>query len=120
MAIFNKEVIDFYMRSKDDMRVILEARVYLLYTCAVLPFLAIFIVFQGLFQGSGTTKYSMIMDISRLWLIRIPLIIILGKYSNMGSEGIWLSMSISNVVVCGYGYYVYKRNLWLDEGIKFV
>lgn len=120
MAIFNKGVINFYIRSKDNMEVIYEARKYLLYTCAVLPFLASFTVFQGLFQGSGKTKYSMIMDISRLWAIRIPLILILGKFTNLGSEGIWISMNISNVVICGYGYIIYKSNLWLDEEMEFV
>lgn len=114
----DKGIIDFFIRSKDDMEVINQGITYLRYISISMPFMGMFSIFQGLFQGSGHTKYSMAMAIGRLWFIRIPMILIFKHFTNYGSTGIWFSMSFSNFLICVYGFLVYKSRKWQKGVIK--
>ena len=108
----DREVINLFMRSKDDLEVIEQGVTYLRYVSITMPLMGLFSIFQGLFQGSGHTKYSMAMAIGRLWGIRIPMILLFKHFTNLGPEGIWISMSSSNLLICLYGYIIYKMNKW--------
>lgn len=111
-------IIKFFMQSKDDGAVIYESINYLMYISFSMPLMGIFSVFQGIFQGSGHTKYSMNMEISRLWFVRLPMILLFKYFTTIGSTGIWISMSSSNLIVCLYGYYIYKRGGWQKKIVK--
>ena len=111
-------VINFFMRSKDDTKVISEAITYLIYISFSMPLMGIFSVFQGIFQGSGHTKYSMSMEIGRLWFVRLPMILLFKYFTTVGSTGIWFSMSSSNLIVCLYGYYLYRKGGWQTRIIR--
>lgn len=108
----DREIIDLFMRSKDDMEVIEQGVTYLRYISITMPLMGLFSIFQGLFQGSGHTKYSMTMAIGRLWGIRIPMILLFKHFTNLGPTGIWISMSSSNFLICVYGYIIYKMDKW--------
>ena len=60
----------------------------------------------------------MAMAIGRLWVIRIPMILIFKHFTNLGSTGIWFSMSFSNLVICVYGFIVYKKKNWQKKVIE--
>jgi putative MATE family efflux protein len=109
---FDKEVINFFMQSKDDMMVISEGVTYLQYIAWSMPLMGIFSVLQGVFQGSGHTRYSMKMEVGRLWLVRLPMILLFKSFTNIGSVGIWFSMSFSNLIICIYGYIMYRKGAW--------
>lgn len=108
----DKTIINFFMQSKDDVTVISQGITYLKYISFSMPLMGIFSVIQGLFQGSGHTKYSMAMEIGRLWFIRIPMILIFKYFTHVGPSGIWFSMSFSNLIICLYGYLVYRKGVW--------
>ena len=112
LIIFDNQIINFFMQAKDDYSVIELSLKYLFYTALSMPLMGIFSVLQGIFQGSGHTKYSMAMEIGRLWFVRLPMILIFKYYTNLGSTGIWFSMSFSNLIVCLYGYWVYRKDRW--------
>jgi len=114
----DKPIVNFFIRSKDDNRVISEAIIYLTYISFSMPLMGIFSVFQGIFQGSGHTKYSMNMEISRLWFVRLPMILLFKYFTTVGSTGIWISMSSSNLIICLYGYYLYKKGGWQERIIR--
>lgn len=118
LLIFDKPIVNFFIQSKDDPDVIIQGIEYLRYISFSMPFLGLFSVFQGVFQGSGNTKYSMAMEIGRLWLVRIPMILLFKYLSNTGASGIWFSMSFSNVLVCIYGYYIYRKDGWKRRVVK--
>lgn len=111
----DKWIINLFIRSKDDQKVIVESITYLRYISLSMPLMGMFSIFQGLFQGSGHTKYSMSMDIGRLWLVRLPMILIFKHFTDLGSTGIWLSMSFSNLIVCLYGFIIYRIGYWKDK-----
>lgn len=112
LLVFDKEIINFFMQSKDDMMVISEGITYLQYIAWSMPLMGIFSVLQGVFQGSGRTRYSMEMEVGRLWFVRLPMILIFKNFTNVGSVGIWFSMSFSNLIICIFGYIMYRRGVW--------
>lgn len=118
LIVFDEPIINFFMQAKDDPNVIELALTYLIYISLSMPLMGIFSVFQGLFQGTGNTKYSMNMEIGRLWLVRLPMILIFKHFSNWGPSGIWFSMSFSNLIICLYGYWVYRGVGWQKQILK--
>jgi putative MATE family efflux protein len=86
---------------------------YLNVLCFVFPLMAIFQGFLGVFSGSGHTKYVLVLSMSRLWLLRIPMIILSKNFTNLGSDGIWYAMLLSNFIVCLIGYVIIQRGHWL-------
>lgn len=108
-------IINFFMQSKDDMEVINQGIIYLIFVAISTPFLCVFSSFQGLFRGAGQAKYAMSMEIGRLWFTRLPMILIFKYFTSIGSIGIWTAMSLSNVIICIYGYLLYKRGNWLNN-----
>lgn len=117
LLIWDKQIISFFMQSGDE-GVIKESIVYLKYISLSMPLMGIFSVFQGVFQGSGHTKYSMNMEIGRLWFVRLPMILLFKHFTSIGSTGIWFSMSSSNLIICLYGYYIYRKGYWRTKIVK--
>ncbi|WP_040213010.1 MATE family efflux transporter [Clostridium polynesiense] len=118
LFIWDKEIINFFIQSRDDMEVIHQGVTYLQYITYSMPLMGIFSILQGIFQGSGHTKYSMNMEIGRLWFVRLPMILLFKHFTGVGPTGIWFSMSFSNLVICVYGYLVYRQNKWQNRIIK--
>jgi putative MATE family efflux protein len=56
-------------------------------------------VLLGAFRGSGYTVPVMVLNIARLWALRVPAAWLLAKAGNLGPVGLWWSMCISNLVV---------------------
>ncbi|MCL0075819.1 MATE family efflux transporter [Dehalococcoidia bacterium] len=61
------------------------------------PFLALAMVFSGGLRGAGDTKTPLIYTIIHTWLVRIPLIYVLGFVLNWQTTGIWWAMTLSTV-----------------------
>ncbi len=108
----DEQLIAFFIQAEDDPSVISQGISFLRYISLSMPFLGLFSVFQGLYQGSGNTKFSMSMEIGRLWGLRIPMILMFKYLTDVGATGIWFSMSASNLLVCVYGLIIYKSNKW--------
>ena len=112
ILIWNSDIVNFFIQSKDDPEVITQGIEYMKFIAFSMPLMGIFSIFQGVFQGSGFTRYSMAMEIGRLWLVRIPMILLFKYLTDFGETGIWFSMSFSNLFICIYGYAIYKMNKW--------
>ncbi len=101
----------------------------------------ILFVFIGAFNGSGHTKPVMLLNIVRLWVIRIPLVYILSGtvlhiaflkdsflYPLLHSlslplltypyESLWWSMVVSNGICSVIAYLIYKRGIWKEPRIN--
>ena len=79
------------------------------------PLMGIFFSLTGLFQGSGHTKQAMAIMMSRLWILRIPMIIIFKYFTNWGASGIWIAMVISNILICIAGMALYSTGMWQNK-----
>ena len=118
MFIFNEQIVKFFIQSKDDAEVIVQSMTYMKYISFSMPLLGLFSVLQGIFQGSGNTGYSMSMEIGRLWVVRLPMILLFKNFSDFGPSGIWFSMSFSNLIVCLYGLWMFKIHGWNRKAIN--
>jgi putative MATE family efflux protein len=114
----DNEIINMFIESGDETEVITQSITYLWYISASMPLMGIFSILQGIFQGSGHTKYSMAMEVGRLWLVRLPMILLFKHFTAVGAVGIWFSMSFSNLIICIYGYLIYRRGNWQDRIIR--
>lgn len=105
----------YFFTPTAETSVVTQSLEYMFYILPTLPLMGLFSIFQGLFQGSGHTNYSMFMAIGRLWLIRIPLILLFNRFTALGSRGIWIAMTFSNLMVILYGFWIYRSNHWTRE-----
>jgi len=81
---------------------------YLFFLLIGLPLMAIFQTFIGVYNGTGNTKYTFYLGVTRLWLLRIPLILIFKEFTDLGSSGIWYAMILSNFVISIVGFVFYR------------
>ena len=62
------------------------------------PFFGLMMGVQSAFQGSGHNVPNMILDLVRLWGLRVPLAWVFAMALKLGSRGVWIGMTISNIV----------------------
>ncbi len=98
-----------------DLEALEYAAQYTLFLHIGLPLMAVFQTFLSAFQGSGDTKFSLYMAVTRLWLIRIPLVAISVYYTNLGPAGIWYSILISNFIMVFVGMFFYSKVKFLPK-----
>lgn len=95
-----------------------QATYYLKLIIATIPLMAGFSILQGTFTGSGHTKLALLISGGRLWLLRIPMIYLLKTYTSLGSNLIWYSMILSNLIICIIGYIIYQSGIWEKRVIE--
>ena len=90
-------------------------------------------LFMGVFNGSGYTKPSMVLNIIRLWGLRIPFVLLLSGMARQyirsdfaepfltwmakplsvyPYDALWWSMVISNSIIAVWAYIIYSRGNW--------
>ncbi len=62
------------------------------------PFFGLMMGVQSAFQGSGHNIPNMILDLVRLWGLRVPLAWVFAMTLEMGSQGVWIGMTVSNIL----------------------
>lgn len=67
---------------------------------------------MGLFQGSGHTEVTMLIDASRLWVFRFVTLFICEAWLHMGVRSVWYSVVVSNGISAGLLYIAYKTGYW--------
>ena len=107
IMFFRAPLINIFL--EDDPVAAKQAYTYMFYILTGLPMMAVFQTFLGTFNGSGNTRYTFIISVTRLWLLRIPLILIFSNFTNLDQLGIWIAMLMSNVLVSIPGYIMYKK-----------
>lgn len=73
---------------------------------------------SGLFQGTGHTEVTMIVDATRLWVFRFLTLFICESLLHMGVRSVWYSVVVSNGISAGILYIVYRTGLWRKSKIK--
>jgi Na+-driven multidrug efflux pump len=72
----------------------------------------------GLFQGSGHTLITMLVDATRLWVFRFLTLYICQQVLDMGIQSIWYSVVISNALSSLVLYILYRTQRWRVKVIK--
>src|SRR5665648_241367 len=80
-----------------------------------IPFFGLIGAIMALFRGSGHNVQPMIVDMARLWGLRIPLAYFLGN--QFGSTGIWWGMALSNIISVIVALFFYYQGGWKKQVI---
>lgn len=67
---------------------------------------------MGLFQGSGHTEVTMVIDAARLWVFRFVTLYVCEVWLNMGVRSVWYSVVVSNGISAVLLWIVYRTGYW--------
>ncbi|HSI70042.1 MAG TPA: MATE family efflux transporter [Gillisia sp.] len=76
-------------------------------------------VTNGVFNGAGFTKASMLISILSLWVVRFPLAYVLSYNTSLSYEGIWWSFPISNLIAAIAAFTYFKMGYWKMRAFKY-
>lgn len=96
----------------DDMEVIAMAAEFLSIMAFCVFTNGIYNTTMGLFQGSGHTEVTMIIDASRLWVFRFATLFVCEYLLHMGVQSVWYSVVVSNAISAFLLWVVYKTGYW--------
>ena len=109
LFFFGASVVRFFI---NDPQVIAIGNSMFKITSYSVLFFSIMMIFNASFRGSGHTVPTLIMQMSRLWLLRIPFAWFLAKTLGYGANGIFWAMFISNVVTAFVSFVWFKSGDW--------
>ncbi len=108
-------VILFPMRKQlvgimsNDGKTVAAAVKYIAVVLITLPGLALYQNYIGVFNGSGNTVLTLFMSFVWLWVLRIPMLLAVGRMYTDNSGAIWIVMGISNVLAAAAGHLLYRH-----------
>ena len=106
-GLWGSNIVRFFSTNKD---IIYLGNEYLKYISLSLIGLAILPIITGALQGVGQTKKAMYLSMSRLWVFRLPALLILPYFIGKTEKVIWYAMASSNIVAMLVAIYFYKRS----------
>jgi len=101
----------------EDPAVLAEMTAYLRVNMLGMPFLAIGISLSGALQGAGDTFATMRIIFTGMWLIRIPLILLAIHVVREGAIGVWISMTVSMIFMCGLLIHRFRGGAWMKASV---
>ena len=82
---------------------------YMFWVLLTQPLMSLFQNYIGVFNGSGNTRFSFLVETARLWAIRLPLILFFKNFTDLGRLGIWMAMVISNLLILVLAQWLYRK-----------
>lgn len=73
---------------------------------------------SGLFQGTGHTEVTMVIDATRLWVFRFLTLFVCETILHMGVRSIWYSVVVSNGISAALLYMLYRMKIWKKPALK--
>lgn len=88
---------------------------YMIFNVFMTPFMGYFDAFSGIFSGAGYPRYAAYMSILRLWGIRLPMIWAFRYFTDLGPNGVWISMLASNALIILFAAILFFRGKWMES-----
>lgn len=76
-------------------------------------------VLNGVFNGAGFTKASLLISVFALWIVRFPLAFILSNNTDLAFVGIWWAFPLSNLLAAVVAFTYYKMGYWKKRTIRY-
>lgn len=74
-------------------------------------------IYGGVFQGAGDTFPPMIASMVANVVLKLPLAYLLAKVFNLGTIGVWISISLSVVIEALILFIYFRMNKWKEKNI---
>lgn len=112
--IFAEQIAMVFTQSDDALRIRDDLTIFFRVICIFYPGAVLGIFSSSMFQGTGEGNKALIATVIRTIILAIPLTIVFAVVFDYGLVGIWVGLSIANligsVIVFSWGRY-YIRNL---------
>ncbi len=70
-------------------------------------------------RAAGDARYTMVASMTTMWLVRVLLAYVLGKYMGYGVVGVWVAHAVIDWLVRSTIFYLrYRSGKWTRMGIK--
>lgn len=80
-------------------------------------FIGVFQVVLGAFRGAGNTKTALAFSMVTLWVVRVPAIYYLAFVAGLGESGVWIGMTLGNVLGGITAVAWFTRGTWKERVI---
>jgi len=107
LLVWGSSIVRFFSTNKD---IIYLGNDYLKYISLSLIGLAILPIITGALQGAGQTKKAMYLSMSRLWVFRLPTLLLLPYFIGKTEKVIWYAIFSSNIIAMLVAIYFYKKS----------
>mgnify|MGYP005840338801 CR=1 FL=1 len=111
-----RHLIAFFIPGRED--IIAEGERFLALFAPGMPFFGLFAAVNAIFRGSGHNVPTMIMELTRLWALRLPLSYIFAFPIGLGSTGVWIGMAISNFASALLAVGLLSTGIWKRKVIE--
>ncbi|MBN2171583.1 MAG: MATE family efflux transporter [Candidatus Krumholzibacteriota bacterium] len=115
MAFFGADISRLFVDDPEVVRY--GADLFRIISPSVFAFGFVMVLF-GSFQGAGHTMPMLVLNLSRLWLLRIPCAWLLAVVLAMGPGGLWWAMFLSNTVTALAALVWFSRGTWKRKVIE--
>lgn len=110
MFIFARQILAFFV--PNEPQVIEDGARFIKIMAPSFGLLGVQQSMNGVFNGAGFTKASMLISMLNLWIIRFPLAYILSSHTPLGPVGIFWAFPTSNLLAATTAYIYYKTGKW--------
>jgi Na+-driven multidrug efflux pump len=114
LFLIKEEAIHLFIANKE---VVAEGANFIKIFVFGMAFYGIFRAVVATFVGSGHNVPTMILEIIRLWGFRIPLVFFFGFVINWQATGVWIALTLSNVLSAALSLGLFKTNMWKEKVI---
>jgi len=97
--------------SQDEM-VIYNGTLALRYVCSGYIFFAYGMVISQAFNGAGDTRTPTIINFFIYWMFQLPFAYLLSVYTNLESQGVFLAIVITEVLLTVVYFWFFKKGRW--------
>lgn len=108
--IWADQFINFFVPG--NQAVISAGARYLHFIAPMFGFIGLQIIIGSTLQAAGSTTKAMTLTLISQWLVQIPLIYCLSRFSNLGLDGLWLAFPITNILMAGVYFSVFRYSGW--------
>ncbi|MGE4571565.1 MAG: MATE family efflux transporter [Candidatus Izemoplasmatales bacterium] len=81
----------------------------------MIPVISMYISLYFTLRSGGDTKSTMIMDSGYIWIIQVPVVYILSRYTKLPVIYLFLIIQILEIPKVGIAYSRYKKEYWLKN-----
>jgi putative MATE family efflux protein len=117
LFIFAEPLTAFFI--PNDPEVIRDGALFIKIMAPSFGLLGVQQVTNGVFNGAGFTKASMLISILSLWIVRFPLAYVLSYNTSLSYEGIWWAFPISNLIAAIVAFTYFKMGYWKLRAFKY-
>ncbi len=91
---------------------------YLIYNIMSTPFTVAGMILNGIMTGAGATIYSLVINSTSVWLIRLPLAYYLAHFQGMNARGIFLAMLLSMIYQSIAMFIIFIKRPWYNYTMR--